>query len=162
MLTRILVAVVCSFIVVGCASRLPSPSSIPEGEHKSRALRLAERSPKADAEAFYRAGGIGYIMTYGGLRMPIGVDGEAALDSRDFESLKRAEPIFFSKIYSLLQDADGPLTMANFVGDEELATDRQFYQDVRGMYATRFNKRMSSLSRHQSEQVSGGNGGQHR
>jgi hypothetical protein len=139
-------------LFAACSSKLPDASAIQEGPHKSRALSLLQRSPEDDASAFYHVGGVGYIMTYGGVRMPIGVRGVGGLDSRDFASLKPFAPILYSQIHPLLVDSDGPLTMEHFVGGVQLSTARQFYQDVRGTYATKFNRRMESLTKHQSEQ----------
>jgi hypothetical protein len=153
MIRKMLAAIMGFTLLTACSSSLPDASAIQEGPHKSRAINLLKRSPGDDASAFYHVGGVGYIMTYGGVRMPIGVRGVGGLDSRDFESLKPFAPILYSQIHPLLGDSDGPLTMANFVGGVQLSKDRQFYQNVRGTYATKFNRRMESLAKHQSEQA---------
>ncbi len=151
MIRKILAVVMGFTLLTACSSSLPDASAIQEGSHKSRAISLLQRNPGDDATAFYHVGGVGYIMTYGGVRMPIGVRGAGGLDSRDFESLKPLAPILYSQIHPLLVDSDGPLTMAHFVGGVQLSKDRRFYQDVRGTYATKFNRRMESLAKHQSE-----------
>ncbi len=133
-------------MIVACASRSPIPSSIPSGEHKTRALLLATRNPEADAAPFYRVGGVGYIMTEGGVRMPIGNPRHAEPSAGDFESLEHFEPTLFSEISPLLADSDGGLTMEYFVGDQELSPERHYYRTIRVEYATRFNGRMASLA----------------
>ena len=141
---KLLAILLFSFVVAACSTNLSDPRNIKEGVHKDRALKLLQRSPESDASVFYHVGGIGYIMTYGGLRVPIGVDSS---ESRDFQSLEVFAPILFSEVSPLLQDPDGRLTMDHFVGGAELTRERQFYQDVRGNYAVRFNRRMQKLTK---------------
>ena len=142
--TKLLVAASFFVFLAACSSNVPDPRGIPEGEQKERAVTLSKRNAEDDASAFYHVGGIGYLMTSGGLRMPIGVD---TLDSRDFQSLEPFAPILFSEISPLLVDSEGSLTMGHFLGDLQLSEGRQFYYDVRGDYAERFNRSMLNLSR---------------
>lgn len=103
-------------------------------------------NPEVDASAFYRVGGIGYIMTEGGLRMPIRNPRHAEIDAGNFESLEHFNPGLFSQISPLLVDPDGGLTMEHIVSDYELSPEREYYRTIMADYATRFNKRMALLA----------------
>jgi len=144
----------CTLGLVACASPPPSLNSIPPGEHKTLATQLAARSPRADATAFHRAGGTGYIMTGGGVRMPILPPGMLTLDSRDFESLKPFDPALYSQIYPLLDDPKDELTIPHFMGHKKLSPAHQTYRNVRSTYALNFNKRMYSLANPRPKQPS--------
>lgn len=136
-----------SMMLFACASRIPDFRSIPSGEHKTRGLQLAERSPEGDAETFYRAGGVGYFMTEGGARMPVGNPRYVEADAGDFESLKRVQPDLYSQISPLLIDPEGALSMEYFLGDKRLTPQREYYHAVVYNYASRFNKRMAWLAK---------------
>lgn len=144
----------CSLALVACTSPPHDLTSMPPGKYKNLATQLAARNPKADATAFHRAGGIGYFMTYGGLRMPMGGPDMNVMDSRDFESLQPFAPALYSQIYPLTEDPEGGLTMEHFRGNKKLTPARQSYQKVRSTYATDFNKRMLFLATPRTKQPS--------
>ena len=140
-------------LITACGSGLPDPQSIPEGIHKSQTMSLLMRNPKNDASAFYYAGGVGYHMTGGGLRMPIGFRGDEPWKVHDFESLKPFAPVLYSQIHPLLIDVEGPLTQSHYMGDIPISEERKSYYEVRSLYVTKFNQRMESLAKGQSEHV---------
>ncbi|MEM7791541.1 MAG: hypothetical protein AAF546_09090 [Verrucomicrobiota bacterium] len=145
-----LLALAC---LTGCASteeqnettESDTSSLNPISPHYTKGAELGKREPKEDAEAFFTSGYAGYIMTTGGVVMPIGVknfsDEEYYSESiLDFKIPKNSE---LAHIQALLTDLDGPLTLSEL--KKGISSEREYYLEVTSAYSRKFNQRMENL-----------------